>query len=103
MHYAAPFYHCHRFRIIQNFSQFFTHDARLEQAVEIKVVQFERSAGIDVVNSKRRAADLIPTANTAGQALNESRLAAAQVADQLNHFAALQIIAQTLGERQALF
>lgn len=62
------------------------------------MLDLKTGAIINFIDGKRRAGHFILAARPFGQASYKGGFAAAQVADQLNQFTALQVFAQPLGE-----
>lgn len=81
-----------------NFGEFRGHDARLLQAVKVKMVHLQPWLFVYLADGKCRAGDYIGTAQAAHQAARQRRLTAAEVTDKLNHLAALQLPADPLAE-----
>gem|GEM_PF-5413166 len=98
--HVGPLYNDRRLPIIDHLFELGTHDAGFVQAIKIKMVYGQRAGPVLIHQSKARAADGVLTAGARGQSAHESRLAAAKVTQQLNHFATAQLTPDGGGEPQ---
>lgn len=88
--HIGPLHNYHGLLVTHDIVQFIGHNARLCQAVKIVVVDHKLGCLVLAADGKARTADGIRTTGAPGQPTDKCRLAATQVAAQLDDFAAPQ-------------
>jgi hypothetical protein len=102
LHAIGPFDCDYSLGIFYRLSQFPAHEARIIQAVKIKVIDTQLTGYILITDRKTWTMHRITAAGTRSQTFYESGLAASQVTRQLEYLAAPQSGADPLRQGQGI-